>query len=439
MALTQMPEPTLYRRIDIPTEYLMGGDSRFFGGDIRIGDLTGDGVVDFVVYRCASGGMKPCFLGAFDVGGNPLWTAGEGGTYPERPMSVAIHDIDGDGSTEVVCFWRRCETQVDQTSLADVVMQVRDGATGEVKLQAAPASVTSRTGEGPNWVHQRLLMADLRGSGSPRDIVAKLGDTMIALDQSLGTLWTYEIPWTEYGHCPAYIPAVGDINSDGRDEVNGGYFLLSADGEPMWQGDIADHMDSVSISQWDDGSMRAICSGFGHVLDARGNIILRLGEDPVPHGQEVRVADFLEEMPGPEMVLRYSAHEPDVCVVSSETGKSVARLRLNASPNNTGMEAVYWNGPGERALLYNGGWLWDLETREHTRLPGLPAPAGSEVHRMGWHHCIAADVCGDTREEMVVWDPCATAVFIYTPAPLDEDAYDEYRPGPRQYNPRLMD
>ena len=58
---------------------------------------------------------------------------------------------------------------------------------------------------------------------------------------------------------------------------------------------------------------------------------------------------------------------------------------------------------------------------------------------MGFYHAIPADVCGDRREEIVVWDPTAASVFIYTPAPLDETAYTGYGPGPRQINPRLMD
>ncbi|MFO7947689.1 MAG: hypothetical protein R6V19_12845 [Armatimonadota bacterium] len=439
MTLTQAPQPVLYRRIEVPEEFLANDNGRPFAGDIRIGDLTGDGKVDFVVYRCADSGMKPCFLGAFDIDGNPLWRAGEEGTYPERPMSVAVHDIDGDGSTEVVCFWHVEGMEADETSLADVVVQVRDGATGEVKLEAAPDAVTSRGGEGPNWVHQRLLMADFRGNGSPQDMVVKLGDTVVALSGGLETLWTYRIAWNEYGHCAAYIPSVGDINGDGRDEVNGGYFLLSADGKPMWEGDIADHMDSVAITEWDDGNVRAICSGFGQVLDEVGNRILYLGEDVAPHGQEARVADFLSDIPGPEMVLRYNAHEPEVYVISSDTGEIVQEFSLNHTPNDTGMEPVYWNGPGERALLCNGAWLWDLQAGEHAELPDLPPPAGFEVHRMGWYHCIAADVCGDSREELVIWDPCATAVYVYSPEPLDEAAYGGYWPGPRQYNARLMD
>jgi hypothetical protein len=58
---------------------------------------------------------------------------------------------------------------------------------------------------------------------------------------------------------------------------------------------------------------------------------------------------------------------------------------------------------------------------------------------MGFYHCIPADICGDDREELVLWDPTSTTVYIYTPAPFEEGAFCRYRHGPRQYNPRLMD
>jgi hypothetical protein len=207
----------------------------------------------------------------------------------------------------------------------------------------------------------------------------------------------------------------------------------------MWEKQLGRNMDSVTIAAWDGGHVRAICSGLGHVIDAEGNVVLRLGEEAVPHGQEVRVADFLADRPGPEMVLRYNGHTPEVCVVSSATGEIVDKLKLNPSPTNVGMEPVWWNGPRRPALLYNGGWLWDLETGHGEPLPDLPPPAGGDVHRMAFYHVIAANLCGDAREELVLWDPTAAHVYIYTPAALDESAYTGYRAGPRQYNPRLMD
>jgi hypothetical protein len=380
--------------------------------------------------------MKPCFLGAFSSDGETLWQVGEGGEQPSRPGPVAVHDIDGDGEAEVVCFFKRSDREAHPTSLEDVELQFRVGATGELKHRASPPELTSCSDQGPNWVHQRILIANLRGMDTPRDFIVKLGTVVLAFDQDLQLLWRYECPWGEYGHCPAYIPSVGDIDGDGCDEVNGGYFLLDHDGSVLWENDWGPHMDSVAITEWDDGQMRAICSGHGHVIDGSGNAVLSLGEEFVPHGQEVRVARFLSDDPSPQMAIRCSGHKTGIILVDID-GTCINRFSINESPNNTGMEAVYWNGLDEPALLYNGGMLWDPVIGEGTVLPDLPKP--NPIGRMAWYHCIPANVRGDDREELVLYNPWEPRIYIYTPDPLRDRAFAKYDPGPRQYNPRLMD
>ena len=440
MQAVDFGKPILYRKIQIPRVLLtgsrIGNQELQFGGDLRVGDLSGDGRADLLVYRSAQGGMKPCFIGAFTMDGEVLWQVGEGGEQPARPGPVAIHDIDGDGAAEVICFFIDISRRSTPGSMEDVVVQIRDGSTGAVKRQAAPAEFRRCRGEGPNWVHQRILIANFRGTETPRDFLVKLGDKVMAFDENIEVLWTYRIKWNEYGRCSAYIPAVGDIDGDGRDEVNGGYYLLDHDGTPRWERQLAGHMDSVAIAEWDNGRVRAICSGGGHVMDEHGNIIMKLGEEVVPHGQEVRCADFVPELPGPEMIIRYNGHTPDVMLVSN-AGKILKRFRLNDSPNNTGMEAVLWNGPDAPAMLYNGGMLWYGTGQLFAALPDLPEPVGPP--KMGWYHCIPADLCGDEREEIVLYNPWDKFVYIYTPSPLDEEAFKGYKAGPRQYNVRLMD
>jgi len=349
---------------------------------------------------------------------------------------MAIYDIDGDGTNEVICFFLDATREAAPNSMENVIIQIRDGSTGEIKKQAAPPPFRKCHGEGPNWVHQRILIANFRGTQTPRDFLVKLGDTLLAFDEDINVLWEYKIKWNDYSRCSAYIPTVGDIDGDSMDEVSGGYYLLDQDGTPLWEKQLGRHMDSVAITEWDNGNVRAICSGFGHVMDENGNVILRLGEEAVPHGQEVRCADFVPELPGPEMIIRYDGHAPDVMLVSNR-GEIIHRFQLNHSPNNTGMEAVFWHGPSSPALLYNGGMLWQVTGSPFATLPNLPPPIGPS--RMGWYHCIPADVCGDEREEVVLYNPWDKFIYIYTPYPLEEDKFKGYQAGPRQYNVRLMD
>ncbi len=424
--------PLLYRKIAVPSALLSEGDKPF-GGDVRIGDLTGDGQCDFLVFRNALGGTKPCFLGAFTIDGEVLWQVGSGGEVPMRPGPVAIHDLDGDGRTEVVCFLVDPATK-EPHDMRDLSIQIRDGRSGKLERQATPQALT-RCRPGKNmadWCHQRLLVANLRGTETPRDFVVKVGDRVFAFDQNLDLLWSYTVRWTVYGRHTAYIPAVGDIDGDGRDEVTGGCYLLDDDGKPLWERLLGPHMDSVAITEWDDGRVRAVCSGAGHVMDEHGRAILSLGPQVVPHGQEVRVADFVAELAGPEMVLRYNGHTPDVMLVAA-SGEIIQRFKLNDfPPKNIGMAPVYWHGPQRPALLYNGGQLWHATGEPFADLPEFPGVSF-------WSFAIPADLCGDDREELVTYNPADRFIYVYTPFPLDEADYQAYRPGPRQYNARLMD
>lgn len=364
---TDESEPQLVfdRMLDIPKAFLTKGpDDIVFGGDIRIGDLSGNGQVDFLVYRSVDdahdgGGMKPCFLGAFDKEGNILWQQGEGGLQPSRPGPVVIHDIDNDGDQEVICFFINPKVNCPPSSMQNVFLQIRDGKTGVIEKQATPKALLAAEGQGANWVHQRLLICNLRGTDSPRDFVVKLGKTIVAFDQDLNLLWSYSNSWDEYTKCPAYIPS---------------------------------------------------------------------------HGQELRVADFDPQVPGPEMAIRYKGHKPAVMLVAVN-GQVLRTFDLNDSPNHTGMEAIHWFGDSKRSLLYNGGVLWNGDGTIYSELPNLPAPSGTA--RRGWYHAIPVDLNGDAGEEIIVYNPWDSFIAIYSSTQLD--SLKPYQPTARQYNVRLMD
>ncbi len=418
-----------------------------FGGDLRIGDLTNNGRLDFLIYRGTGdmhdgGGYKPNFLGAFNMDGNILWQIGETdrGKQPGRPGAVAIHDLDGDGKTDVICLFVDRTSSKYPDSFKDAEILLIEGATGEVKRRAAPPELTNLSGKGRQWAHQRIKIANFRGNPEPQDFVIKLGHTLLAFDDELNVLWTYRMPDAFDDPASdivvAYIPTVGDINGDGRDAVFGGYYLIDHDGTVLWEKILGPHMDSVVIAPWDEGTPIAIGSGGGFILDEAGQVILEIGADKIPHGQELRIGEFDPDYPSPQLLIRYAGHRPQLMLVSNE-GEIIRRFEIHESPNNTGLELVYWNGFDQPLAFHNGRHIYNGKGEILAELD-IPEPFGP--FRRAWYHAIPVNLYENGREELIVWNPYSDVIYIFGAEPLAEDEeMIQYVPTPRQYNPRLMD
>ncbi len=103
---------------------------------------------------------------------------------------------------------------------------------------------------------------------------------------------------------------------------------------PIWKAQIGQHNDVALIQEWDNGKIRAFASGYGHVLSMTGDVLISLGKKVVPHGQELRVGDFLPNEPGLEMIIRYDGHKTKVITVNN-AGEVKYTWKLNSSPNET--------------------------------------------------------------------------------------------------------
>ncbi|NND08933.1 MAG: hypothetical protein HKN87_21385 [Saprospiraceae bacterium] len=416
-------------------------DDRSFGGDLPVGDLLGNQQLDFLVYRSENsvegGAVQPCFLGAFTSDGSILWQKGEGGYQPNRPGPVALYDIDGDGHDEVICLFAT-RKNLDPFSMQGVELQILNGSDGSIIKSARPPLILSANGEGANWVHQRILVAHLSDAQRPQDFIIKLGKMLLAFDRDLNVLWTYDNENDSYQNCPAYIPSLGDIDGDGRNEINGGYYLLNEDGKVLWEKKLGKNMDSVTIHYWDDANKkRAFCSGEGFIMDEKGDTILMLGAEIVLHGQELRVANFDPHSTGPEMAIRYEGHKPAVRIFNT-SGEVLSEFVLNDSPNHTGMEAIFWHGKNAPALLYNGGAHWQGNGTHLASFMELPTPP-SGPKRQGWYHCIPLDISGDDGEEVLVYNPWDKDLFIFAAPRENWMDLKPFHPTVRQYNVRLMD
>ena len=264
---------------------------------ILLGDIDGDGRMELVCVQPDGGiddryvpHMAVC-LTAFSLTGELLWQAGEPVEQPGGPGSdypAQIADIDGDGKLEVL-------------AVMDKTFFVLDGADGQVKkkfpLKNLPqlASHDPRFPQGkdcPN-AHDCIIVANLRGKETPRDIILKdRYENMWAVDEDFNLLWTHS---GNVGH----FPLACDINGDGRDEVMAGYDMLSAEGKVMWScRDLDDHADCLWVGDVNGDGKPEVCVG-GSVTclyDALGKELWRYTGSI--ESQHVALGKFLPDSQG---------------------------------------------------------------------------------------------------------------------------------------------
>lgn len=213
------------------------------GCQLRMGDLNGDGRLDFVMVQPNSGTDDRYFphsvvaATAYSIDGELLWQIGKP-CYEDIEYSAdvpaQIYDVDRDGNNEFLC-------------VVSGEFRIYDGMTGELK-RSFPLPDES--------AHDCIAFADLEGVGYAKNIILKNRFHQIwALDKNFNTLWTYK------GNVGRY-PIICDLNGDGRDEIIAGNVVFDSDGNVLWELEGSDFPASVCVGDLNmSGKLTIVASG----------------------------------------------------------------------------------------------------------------------------------------------------------------------------------
>lgn len=372
------------------------------GRNLRFGDLNNDDQIDLLIGQVKHHGPKDrnsevgC-LTAMTFDGNILWQNGEPDLWKDNltnDVGFQIHDLDGDGRTEVIY----CR---------DFEIVVADGATGITKYKA-PTPI-NKIKDPPYNKFDRILgdclfFFDCRGTKHDRDILIKdRYQNFWILNDHLELLWE--------GSCvTGHYPFAYDIDEDGKDELAIGYSLYDDDGILLWSLDdqIQDHCDGVAIVNYHQNPntkpiiMNAASDEGMLFLDLQGTILKHYY---IGHVQNPAVANFRDDLPGLETVsINFWANQGIIHYFNSN-----GDIYYDFEPVQHGsmMLPINWTGYSEEYFVLSAspieGGLFD---GNGNKLVEFPADGHPEL-------CNAIlDLTGDCRDEIVVWDPFE--IWIYT-------------------------
>jgi hypothetical protein len=416
----------LWRKIDIAT---------YMGSFICMGDLKGDSQVDFLLYR--QGPMTtPGFMAAVDHQGRTLWELGDrslekhlaDGVWNEPALRgiALIYDLNRDGKGEVLTeFWKDNEPR----------LCVIEGDTGQILHEIpSPLNLQVRGGR-RSRCHPVGRIALLEGSDEKPSIVLKYGASnhvpcyAVALNEKLEILW--EIRGSK--HSMGHVPTVGDLDSDGNDELILGTLTADATGRILWEKKVDLHADCTTIADVNPSAgievLISVCStGPVYCMSSKGEVLWEKTREEVPHGQGIWAGNFIDEEPGTEVIILRSGHVGDFITVKGIDGRQVASFRH--AKNYEGYPdfpcTVNWKSANEQSLWVpidraivdgHGHIVADLGEYE-SLVRELLQPGETKSHIAT--QAFAVDLCGDEREELVLYQPYnGEAILIFTQADSD--------------------
>jgi len=353
--------------------------------NLKLGDLTGDGNKELLFIRPNASGKAVGSMTAMNLDGEILWQSGRlnTGSVPfSEEFPVQIHDLDGDGSREVIY-------------VSDGWILILDGQSGKLKRRKrVPASSQINS----------LIFADLLGTGKDKNlIISDREHILLAFNEKL------ELIWNQYSASGAY-PMIYDMDGDGRDEVLMGYSVFDPEGHLIFDvgAYIGDNCNGVTVGELWEGDLSTPCliyaaGDWGLLYYDFGGQLLK--QNILGHVSYLGVAELDMDSPGPETVTSNAWGTPGMVTVMDAGGSVIHGFlpELGVSRCLT----VNWKGDGEEFLVASAdtvsGGLLDWQGRLSVEFP-------SDGHPVS--HYMTGELTGDARDEILVWN--SEELWIYT-------------------------
>ena len=356
---------------------------------LLVGDITGDGRRDLVTMQPDSGfddAREPhevVALTAFDLVDGVIWQIGE--PDPNADASSAdipaqIVDIDADGYNEVV-------------AVMGGMFRAFDGRDGSEKF--------ARELPDPN-AHDAIIIANFSGTPQPQDVVLKdRYDQVWAFDRDWNLLFNYVGP---VGHYPWPY----DWDDDGQDELMAGCNYLDHDGTFVWS--CADALDGVADAVFtgdldqDPSNGLEIVIGGGDTLANGWEGNLHWAYDTV-ESQNIALGDYRPDLPGLEVagldrISRAEDGYDGMFLLSAQGDELFFEDREPGSGWSTIVQGIsHWDESGRDLIMASrrgGGALPTLYDGHFNVVATFPQADA---------HLMSVDVCGDARQEILVYTP----------------------------------
>ncbi len=391
------PKPRLWRKFST--------DPYGAASQVRFGDLDGDGQLEMLLAQNIQTVSRDAFdaiscLTAVKLDGTVLWQVGKpnpGNDLLTNDNPFQIHDVDGDGRSEVV-------------TIRDFQVQILDGRTGKVKhwrwMPEAPA-LPAKHPESAMRPYERelgdsLFFVNISGNKNRQEILVKdRYQHFWIYNNKLEFLWGGE---GQTGHCPY------PFDVSGYDRIMVGYSMWDHTGKKLWSHDtdLRDHADSIACANFSGNpneQPRVYSTGSDEgflMFSYDGQLMKQL---MVGHAQCSSIGKYRIDLPGLQFMMIDFHWNPGVMLLFDWEGN----ILQTAEPIHGGSKLfpVNWRGDGEELVLLSGSVKHGgMINGRFERAVMFPDDGHPDL-------CYnAIDLTGDGRDEVVLWDE--KSVWIYT-------------------------